>query len=224
MSQPLPIKSPQPPKPRRGQLFFDWAQPFAEWAKQYRAVPGIGLRGRMTGDGMAFDVAPGADTAHPFKLSAEFDDPASPTVCLVSIAYGTLQGTVASGSTYSGVPLFEGSGGTRLDATTPPVYDVGVTARTNYFYFEVTTDEYGLIDEVAIVHKVAADLPLVETPYVQPDVPDDGDLGTAGVYYWLIGTVTVSEVGLVWSIAYNQGVLTSMGFYTCGSGGRFYRA
>lgn len=165
-----------------------------------------------------------ASTSHPFKLTAEFDNDTSPTNCFVSIAYGTLQGTVASGSSYPGVPLFEGSGGSRLDADPAPVFDVGVTARTNYFYFEVTTDEYGLIDEVAIVHKVAADLPLTETPYVQPDVPDDGDPGTAGVYYWLIGTVTVSEVGLVWSIAYNQGVQTSMGFYTCGSGGRFYRA
>lgn len=161
---------------------------------------------------------------HPFKISAEFDDATTPTVCLVNIYLGTLQGTLASGSTYAGVPLFEGSGGTALDADPVPVFDIGVTARVSSFYFVVTTDEFGLVDTVWIERFLAADLPLVEVPYVQPDFPDVGDAGSAGTYYWLIGTVTVAEAAGVFSLSISQGVETSMGFFTCGAGGRFYRA
>jgi hypothetical protein len=186
----------------------------------------------MTGDGYAFDIDPSAvsaEASHPFKISAEFDDPDNPTVCLVSIVYGTLQGEYATGTTYTGVPLFEGSGGTTLDDDPAPDFDVGVTARTNYFYFVVTTDEFGRIDNCWIEHFVAADLPLTDTPYVQPGFPLASDVGSAGTYYWLLGTVQVAVTGTPPDEVYlppiiNQSATTSLGFYTAGAAGRVYQS
>lgn len=213
-----------PPVPRAGMNTLVYLGELWKWARRTKVKAGKGLRQTQTEDGITISLmgeASATATTHPFKLSAVFDDDGTPTICLVSIRSGTLQGTLATGSTYLGVPLFEGSGGTALNATTPPTFNVGVTARTNYFYFNVSTDEYGKVDNVWIDHLVAAGVPPAETAYIQPGFPLASDVGAAGEYFWLLGSVTVAEAAGVYSISISQGVETNLAFYTCGGEGRF---
>jgi len=225
-------KTPAPPIPRKGMWTVDWAAPFTEWARRTRAVPGRGLLGRMTSDGLALDVDPSATAAplHPFKITAEFDDPAAPTVCMVNIEPGTLQGIYSPSGSYTGMPIFEGSGGTALDSATPPDYNVGVTEQVTVFYFKVTTDNQGRIKTVSIEAILSSDVgtTAVDVPYVQEDFPAVGDAGSDGVYFHRIGTVSVNVEGsfpdYTYSVTPANQTRTSMVFFTCGGGGIFTRA
>lgn len=164
---------------------------------------------------------------HPFKISAEFDDPAAPTICLVSIAPGTLTGQFSASGSYTGNPLFEGSGGAELGDVPAPTYNVGVTEQTTYFYLNVTTDNEGKIKNCWIDAIVAADVATtaVDVPYVQEDFPAVGDPGSDGTYFHPIGSVTVSVAGsfpdFVYSVTTNNTLQSSAVFWPCGGAGIF---
>lgn len=217
-----------PPPPRAGYNTLVYLGELWTYLRKGRVKAGAGIRSTQTADGIILSLrssSDAADTGHPFKISAAFDDAAAPTVCMVLIQSGSLQGTLATGSTYAGIPLFEGSGGSPLDDSPAPDYDVGVTARTNYLYLVMTTDEYGLLDTCWIDHLlVAAPVPPVDVPYVQPGFPLASDTGTAGVYYWLIGSVTVAGTDPNKTITISQAVETDLGFRVCGGAGLVYTA
>lgn len=207
MSGQLPIKSPQPPKPRRGQWFFDWAQPFTEWARQYRAVPGIGMRGRMTGDGIAFDVEPQeAAAGHPFKINTAGYE--SGVGFDITIAYGTVN---------SAVPTFWGNAGSPLSTSSPPVYVLAATVGTHNFYLVVVVDKNGAMTDVYI--ESATSLPSNVVP-VPDDMPDAGDTGTSGLYHFSIGTVTIAGSGSSYTATIDQSITNSLTYWTCSEVGR----
>lgn len=162
---------------------------------------------------------------HPFKISAEFDNPAAPTICLVSIAPGTLTGQISGAGSYTGNPLFEGSGGATLASA--PTYNVGVTEQTTYFYLNVTTDNEGKIKNCWIDAIVSGDVATtaVDVPYVQEDFPAVGDPGSDGTYFHPIGSVTVSVSGsfpsFVYSVSTNNTLQSSAVFWPCGGAGIF---
>jgi len=162
---------------------------------------------------------------YPFKISAEFDNPAAPTICLVSIAPGTLTGQISGAGSYTGNPLFEGSGGATLASA--PTYNVGVTEQTTYFYLNVTTDNEGKIKNCwidAIVSGYVATT-AVDVPYVQEDFPAVGDPGSDGTYFHPIGSVTVSVSGsfpsFVYTVTTNNTLQSSAVFWPCGGAGIF---
>ena len=162
---------------------------------------------------------------HPFQITAEFDDPSAPTICLVSIAPGTLTGQISGAGSYTGNPLFEGSGGATLASA--PTYNVGVTEQTTYFYLHVTTDNEGKIKNCWIDAIVAADVATtaVDVPYVQEDFPAVGDPGSDGTYFHPIGSVTVSVAGsfpdFTYTVSTNNTLQSSAVFWPCGGAGIF---
>lgn len=168
---------------------------------------------------------PVQSSPHPFKISAEFDNPAAPTICLVNIAPGTLTGQISGAGSYTGNPLFEGSGGATL--ASDPTYNVGVTEQTTYFYLNVTTDNEGKIKNCWIDAIVAADVATtaVDVPYVQEDFPAVGDPGSDGTYFHPIGRVTVSVSGsfpdFVYTVSTNNTLQSSAVFWPCGGAGIF---
>ena len=190
------------------------------------------MRLTQTEDGVIISMLRSDETTaqHPFQISAEFDDPSAPTVCMVNIEPGTLQGIYSPSGSYAGMPIFEGSGGTALDSATPPDYNVGVTEQVTVFYFKVTTDNQGKIKTVSIDAILYGDVgtTAVDVPYVQEDFPAVGDPGSDGVYFHRIGTVSVNVAGsfpdFTYSVTPANQTRTSMVFFTCGGGGIFTRA
>lgn len=222
---------PEPPRPPgRGADILSWANAFWAWARQSRVHPGENMAGRMTESGYVLDgIGSGASTTtpFPFEITAEFDDPAAPTICLASIAPGTLTGQLSASGSYTGNPLFEGSGGAELGDVPAPTYNVGVTEQTTYFYLQVTTDNEGKIKNCWIKAIIAADVATtaVDVPYVQEDFPAVGDPGSDGTYFHPIGSVSVSVAGsfpdFTYTVTTNNTLQSSAVFWPCGGAGIF---
>jgi hypothetical protein len=218
-----------PPVPRAGLNTLVYLGELWKYIRKGRVKAGKGLRITQTDDGVIVSRLGSDETTapHPFKITAEFDNPAAPTICLVSIAPGTLTGQLSGAGSYTGNPLFEGSGGAELGAVPAPEYDVGVTEQTTYFYLEVTTDNEGKIKNCWIKAIVAADVgtTAVDVPYVQEDFPAVGDPGSDGTYFHPIGSVTVSVSGsfpdFVYSVSTNNTLQSSAVFWPCGGAGIF---
>ena len=209
-----------PPAPVDGTAILGWAQRITNWMRGSRAVAGQGLIGRQTSGGYILSVA-GPQEFHPFQIVVRpvLDSGDVPIEFQASVHYGTIQGT--DDGIYTGVPLYEGSGGSLM--TTPPAveYDLGTTNQTNRLYAVVTVNPAGEITDVWLKWFTASQ---ADTVFVPDDFPDPGDTGTDGLYHHLIGTVTISGSGAAKTYAISQSVFTSLTFLLCGSAGDFYAA
>ena len=192
----------------------------------FRARGTNGINVRWENGGLVVEGS-GYTTQHPFQISAEFDLPSAPTICLVSIAPGTLTGQLSASGSYTGNPLFEGSGGAELGDVPAPTYNVGVTEQTTYFYLQVTTDNEGKIKNcwIKAIISTAVAATAVDVPYVQEDFPAVGDPGSDGTYFHPIGSVTVSVSGsvpnFVYTVSTNNTLQSSAVFWPCGGAGIF---
>ncbi len=218
-----------PPPPSVGGNILRYCGEIWRHLRRTRVKAGNGMRLTQTEDGVILSRLASDEestkTPFPFEISAEFDDPAAPTVCLVNIAPGTLTGQISGAGSYTGNPLFEGSGGATLASA--PTYNVGVTEQTTYFYLNVTTDNEGKIKNCWIDAIVAADVATtaVDVPYVQEDFPAIGDPGNDGVYFFPIGYAEIIISGtspnFITTVECTNTLQASAVFWTCGGAGVF---
>jgi hypothetical protein len=157
----------------------------------------------MTGDGYAFDIDPATVQTHPFKISAVFNTPSAPTSITVTLKFGQVN---------SVTPVFPGSAGDPLDDSDPPTGTIALTPDTYYVYLAVNVTKDGVFNGSYI--EIDDAIPADVDP-VPDDWPDEGDTGSAGVYYFEIGQIMLTESGGIYSFLVSQSVTNSLTFWNC---------
>lgn len=193
-----------PPPPSAGGNILRYVGEIWRHLRRTRVKAGAGMRLTQTEDGIILSARPVELTeTHPFKISAEFDNPATPTAITVTLKFGQVN---------SATPLFPGSTGDPLNDSTPPEGTITLTPDTYYVYLAVDVTKDGVFDGSYI--EIDTAIPADVDP-VPDDWPDEGDTGTAGVYYFEIGEILLTESGGVYSFLVSQTITNSLTFWNC---------